>query len=185
MSDDLQDSKLQASRIEYDDETTLWESYPSQWLNFHYYLIYGCIWLITPAIYILAPEKVMQLLGSSLLIPLAGTLLISPPLIMLYHYFNLRCQVTKLTRNQIIETSGITVIFRRSKYCEVSDITDISTPPAGLLGLVNRATLTIKTIDETQPIIKFRGIKNIETLITIINPLRRKQRIDRRIYMNN
>lgn len=185
MSDNTNDKKLQASRIDYDDETILWESYPSQWLNFFYYFFYTGVWLIIPAIYIIYPEKSMHYMEMDIVIPFAGALLISPPLIMLYHYFNLRCQVTRLTRNQIIETSGITALFRQSKYCEVSDITDISTPPAGLLGLVNRATLTIKTIDETQAVIKFRGIQDIDKLIAIINPLRRKQRIDRRIYMHN
>ena len=88
------------------------------------------------------------------------------------------------TRNKIKEAKGITSIFRQELFCEISDIKDINSPPAGLLGLVGLSTLVIETNDD-QPIIKIRAIKNRDQLIEKLLPIWRKLKIERKGYFGD
>jgi hypothetical protein len=56
-----------------------------------------------------------------------------------------RCERTTITRNKIKEAKGISSIFRQELFCEISDINDVKSPPAGLMGLLGLSTLVIET----------------------------------------
>ena len=103
---------------------------------------------------------------------------------VLYAYLSVHYEHTVITRNKIKEAKGITSIFRQELFCEISDIKDINSPPAGLLGLVGLSTLVIETNDD-QPIIKIRAIKNRDQLIEKLLPIWRKLKIERKGYFGD
>ena len=101
---------------------------------------------------------------------------------MLTTYLTVKYEHTVITKNKIKEAKGITRIFRQELFCEISDIKDIKSPPAGLLGLVGLSTLLIETNDDDQPLIKIRAIINRDQLISVCLPVWRKLKLERKGY---
>ncbi|MCG8611823.1 MAG: hypothetical protein MI864_14945 [Pseudomonadales bacterium] len=174
--------------ISYDDETIIWEGRPSQWVNFGAFLWWG-IFLIGSGVFVLLWEAGLNE-GYSALIDNAVywgscVLVVLSILSMLYAYLSVRYEHTVITRNKIKEAKGITSIFRQELLCEISDIKDFNSPPAGLLGLLGLSTLVIETNDDDQPIIKIRAIKNRDQLIEKLHPIWRKLKIERKGYFGD
>lgn len=169
----------------YDDETILWEGGPSQWVNLGSFIFWGSIF-ITLGIFILLWNSGLsndyQPLIDTLVSYTYKGLFVLGLFSVLLSYLTVRYEYTTVTKNKIKEAKGITRIFRTEKYCEISDISDITSPPAGLLGLVGLSTLVIETKDDDQPIIKIRAIRDRESLIAKLLPVWRKLKVDRKGY---
>lgn len=169
----------------YDDETILWEGCPSQWVNFNIFLL----WIIILSALVFFVFKWNSGLSDGYQ-PYVLTavsygykaILVIGILKVLHSYLSVSYEYTTVTANKIKESKGITPIFRQSRYCEISDITDIKGPPAGLLGILGLSTLLIETKDEDQPIIKIRAIRDREHLIQTLQPIWRKLKVDRKGY---
>ena len=73
-------------------------------------------------------------------------------------------------------------IFQKIKFCELSKVTDIEAPSAGLLGLLGLSDIVFTTKDADQPVIRIRGIKNREQVLEKIFPAWRRVKVDRRGY---
>ncbi len=174
--------------VSYDDETIIWEGRPSQWVNFGTFLWWG-IFLIGSGFFVLLwgtglNEGYSAFIDEAVYWVCYGLITLSV-LSILYAYLSVRYEHTVITRNKIKEAKGITSIFRRELFCEISDIKDVNSPPAGLLGLVGLSTLVIETNDDDQPIIKIRAIKNREQLIEKLLPIWRKLKIERKGYFGD
>lgn len=104
---------------------------------------------------------------------------------ILYAYLSVHYEHTVITRNKIKEAKGITSIFREELFCEISDITDIKSPPAGLLGILGLSNLVIETNDDDQPTIKIRAIKNRDDLVNTLHPIWRKLKMERKGYFGD
>jgi hypothetical protein len=167
----------------YDDETILWEGGPSQWVNLGSFIFWGIIF-ITLGIFSLLWNSGLsndyQPLIDTLVSYTYKGLFVLGLFSVLLSYLTVRYEYTTVTKNKIKEAKGITRIFRTEKYCEISDISDITSPPAGLLGLVGLSTLVIETKDDDQPIIKIRAIRDRESLIAKLLPVWRKLKVDRK-----
>ena len=173
---------------DYEDETIVWEGRPSQWVNMGTF-IWWSIFLLG-AIVLLSvwgagfgegyPQSVTKAVTWG-----ANGLIVVSILSMLLSYLTVYYEHTVITRNKIKESKGITSIFRTDKYCEISDISDIKSPPAGIMGLLGLSTLVIETHDDDQAIIKIRGIRHREALIKLVLPIWRKLKVDRKGYFGD
>lgn len=174
--------------LSYDDETIVWEGRPSQWVNAGTYL-WWTIFLTGSIVLIVLWNSGMSINYSSSInnaVIWAGYgFMIFSLLSMLHAYLSVHYEHTVITRNKIKESKGITSIFRQDLYCEISDIIDIKSPPAGIMGVLGLSTLVIETHDEDQPVIKIRSIKNRESLIKLILPIWRKLKVDRKGYFGD
>lgn len=181
-----------SNTLNYDDETVVWEGSPSQWVNSGKFLWWLAV-LISSVGFQISWSK--GLINPSLISPVLNNPILSDVvnwvafglatlsiLMMLYAYLSVRSEHTTITRNKIKESKGITSIFRKELYCELSDVNDIKSPPAGLMGLVGLSTLVLVTQDNDQAVISIRGIRNRDVLINKIQPLWRKLKIDRKGY---
>ncbi|WP_020406874.1 hypothetical protein [Hahella ganghwensis] len=171
----------------YDDETILWQGSPSQWLNFGKYFFYLLWWVVATGIVIVWHGRGYYFSYEEYhryYLTVVYTLFAVPPVMALVHYLRIRSERIVITRNKITEKRGLTSVFRHERYCEISDITDIHSPPAGLLGLVGRATLILKTNDVDQPVISIRATKDREKLRKILQPLTRQLRQERKTYFS-
>lgn len=176
------------SSVAYDDETVIWEGRPSQWVNLGTFLWWG-IFLIGSGVFMLLwgaglNEDYSQLVDQLVYWVCSGLITLSV-LSTLYAFLSVHYEHTVITRNKIKEAKGITSIFRQELFCEISDINDVKSPPAGLLGLVGLSTLVIETNDDDQPIIKIRAIRNRDLLIKTLLPIWRKLKIDRKGYFGD
>ena len=90
----------------------------------------------------------------------------------------------KITKNKIKEARGITRLFRQEKYCEISDIKDVKSPPSGIMAIFGLSTFVIETSDEDQPIIMIRAIKDRDSLINLLLPYVRQLKNSRKGYFN-
>lgn len=174
--------------VSYDDETIIWEGRPSQWVNFGTFLWWG-IFLIGSGVFLLLwgaglNEGYNASIDKAVYWVCYGLVALSL-LSMLYAYLSVRYEHTVITRNKIKEAKGITSIFRQELFCEISDIKDVNSPPAGLLGLVGLSTLVIETNDDDQPIIRIRAIRNRDQLIEKLLPIWRKLKIERKGYFGD
>lgn len=172
----------------YDDETVIWEGRPSQWVNLGTFLWWG-VFLIGSAVSLFLwgaglNDGYRALINEAVYWVCYGLMGLSITSI-LYAYLSVHYEYTVITRNKIKEAKGITSIFRQELFCEISDIKDINSPPAGLLGLVGLSTLVIETNDDDQPIIKIRAIKSREQLIEKLLPIWRKLKIERKGYFGD
>jgi hypothetical protein len=100
-------------------------------------------------------------------------------------YLTVKCERTVITRNKIKEAKGITSIFRQELFCEMSEVSNIKSPPAGLMGLFGLSTLVLETKDADQPIIRIRAIRNRDELVQKILPIWRKLKMDRKGYFGD
>lgn len=176
------------SSVAYDDETVIWEGRPSQWINLGTFIWWG-IFLIGSGVFMLLwgaglNEDYSQLVDQLVYWVCYGLITLSV-LSTLYAFLSVHYEHTVITRNKIKEAKGITSIFRQELFCEISDINDVKSPPAGLLGLVGLSTLIIETNDDDQPIIKIRAIRNRDHLIKTLLPIWRKLKIDRKGYFGD
>ncbi|WP_444928333.1 hypothetical protein ACJJI4_23770 (plasmid) [Microbulbifer sp. TRSA002] len=176
------------SSVSYNDETVIWEGRPSQWVNIGSFLWWGAFLIASTVLLVFWQSGLNE--GYSQVITeavywacygLVGLSIFS----LVYAYLSVRYEHTVITRNKIKEAKGITSIFRQELFCEISDIKDIHSPPAGLLGLVGLSTLVIETNDDDQPIIKIRAIKNRNQLIEMLLPIWRKLKIERKGYFGD
>jgi len=174
--------------VSYKDETIVWEGRPSQWVNLGTF-----IWWM---MFLVGATTAMSFWnagfggnypeGISSAVSWVGNGLILLSIIsMLFAYLTVHYEHTVITRNKIKESKGITSIFRQDLYCEISDIKDIKSPPAGVMGVLGLSTLVIETNDDDQALIKIRGIKNRENLIQLILPIWRKLKVDRKGYFGD
>ena len=176
------------SDASYKDETIVWEGRPSQWVNIGTYLW----WMMFLALAITVMvfwnagfgESYPPSIGDA--VSWAGNGLIVLSLVsMLFAYLTVHYEHTVITRNKIKESKGITSIFRQDLYCEISDIKDIKSPPAGVMGILGLSTLVIETNDNDQALIEIRGIKHREELIQLLFPIWRKLKVDRKGYFGD
>lgn len=175
------------SSVSYDDETVLWRGGPSQWVNLGVFLWWGAFLVVTSFLFAFwnsdhtrYDPKVATLVYWGLY----GLIVISTCSII-YAYLYVRFEHTVITRNKIKESKGITSIFRRELFCEISDIKDVRSPPAGLLGLLGLSSLVIETNDDDQPIIRIRAIRNRDELINQLLPVWRKLKMERKGYFGD
>lgn len=164
----------------YHDETVIWSGKPSQWVNFGTYIF----WLVTMvAVSILwvfwqleysqqSSDLINQVVGYSCMVVLVLALGS-----MFYSYLWVRNEYTEITKNKIMESTGIIAPLRSEKYCELCDITDIQTPSPGFMGLVGLEQVRIETEDTDQPVIMIRGIRTKKELIGELLPIWRQLRI--------
>jgi len=183
-----QTENLELLNGSYNDESIVWEGRPSQWVNMGTFLWWS--------IFLIGSIVLMSFWNSGFgegyhesittAVSWVGNgLIIVSILSMLFAYLSVRYEHTVITRNKIKESKGITSIFRTDKYCEISDIRDIKSPPAGVMGLLGLSTLAIETNDDDQALIKIRGISNREDLIQLILPIWRKLKVDRKGYFGD
>jgi len=174
--------------VSYKDETIVWEGRPSQWVNLGAYVwwMMFLIGAITTMSFWNAGFGENYPHGISSAVSWVGKGLIFLSIIsMLFAYLTVHYEHTVITRNKIKESKGITSIFRQDLYCEISDIKDIKSPPAGIMGILGLSTLVIETNDDDQALIKIRGIKHREDLIQLILPIWRKLKVDRKGYFGD
>ena len=175
------------SALRFEDETEKWAGRPSQWVNamtFFYWIIF----LIgAPVFWYLWDNRMIGYyspLVDQYIHILVYSLMGMAVFCMLMAYLSVRNELTVITANKICETRGISVMLRRNLYCEISDIQDIQSPPAGVLGLIGISTLVIHTHDSDQPMIRIRGLRHRERLVSILHPLWRQLKVERRGYFN-
>ena len=174
--------------VAYDDESIIWEGRPSQWVNFGTYLWWAVILIAATTFLVLWTHGLRDGYSSAVdtfacwaSYTLCGFALFS----IAISYLTVFYEHTVITKNKIKEAKGITSIFRQELFCEISDIRDVKSPPAGVLGLLGLSTLIIETNDEDQPIIKIRAIKDRELLIEKLLPIWRKLKIERKGYFGD
>ena len=174
--------------VRYDDEETIWEGSPSQVVNLGTYLFWFVFFVaagVGLAVWNLGVAEqyssAMNPLVHYTIYGLYGLGLTN----IVYAYLSVRCERTTITRNKIKEAKGISSIFRQELFCEISDIKDVKSPPAGLMGLFGLSTLVIETNDEDQPIIRIRAIRNRDDLVQKILPVWRKMKMDRKGYFGD
>lgn len=181
------DSENQSS-VSYKDEAIIWEGRPSQWVNVGTFLWWGAFLILSAALLVLwcsgVSEGYDQVITGAFYLGCYGLIGLST-MSVVYAYLSVRYEHTVITHNKIKEAKGITSIFRQELFCEISDIKDINSPPAGLLGLVGLSTLIIETNDDDQPIIKIRAIRNRSQLIEKLLPIWRKMKIERKGYFGD
>jgi len=174
--------------VSYKDETIVWEGRPSQWVNlgtFIWWMMF-LVGAITAMSFWNAGFGKDYSEGISSAVSWVGNGLIFLSIIsMLFAYLTVHYEHTVITRNKIKESKGITSIFRQDLYCEISDIKDIKSPPAGVMGVLGLSSLVIETNDDDQALIKIRGIKHREDLIQLILPIWRKLKVDRKGYFGD
>lgn len=171
--------------ISYDDETIIWQGKPSQWINLGTFMFWAITWTVPGYFYYYWNYEGFDtqyyqyetFYNSLMLLTLIG-----PPLMMLWAWLDVYWTETIVTKNRITEYRGITEFFREGQHCEISDIDDITAPPAGLLSLVGCASLVLITKDINQPVIEIRAIKDREELKNKLTPIWRKLRIERKAF---
>ena len=172
----------------YEDESVIWSGKPSQVVNLPTYLWWGGIsiaLLICKSMWDSGyadeyPAIVDTIVGYSV----AGVHILSV-LSCLYAYLTVKYTQTTITRNKILEVRGITRIFRREMYCEISDVKDVQSPPAGLLAFFGLASIVMETSDHDQPIIKIRAIRNRDKVVQAFLPVWRALKVERRGYFSD
>ncbi len=172
----------------YTDETIVWEGGPSQWVNLGTYLFWLVIFstlLIFSVLWFNGLNNEHEAFESTLIVWVVCGVLVLGVINLLHSYLTVRYEYTTVTANKIKEAKGITSIFRQERFCEISDIRDINSPPRGLMGLLGLSTLLIETNDDDQPIIKIRAIRNREELIAKLLPIWRKLKVDRKGYFSD
>ncbi|SRR5690554_817823 len=174
--------------VSYDNEEVVWEGSPSQIVNLGSFIFWGLVFAAAGVGLVLwnAGLKVQYtpLIDQVVRYSIYGLLIVGV-LNVLMSYLTVKCERTVITRNKIKEAKGITSIFRQELYCEMSEVSDIKSPPAGLMGLFGLSTLVLETKDADQPIIRIRAIRNRDELVQKILPIWRKLKMDRKGYFGD
>lgn len=181
----MNDSVVQADDdeyVSYHDETILWKGTPSQWLNIVRYLWWCTIGAVGVGLFVYwfafgGQEQIPRLQPVVLIL---ATCLVAWAVVMIsYYWLRLRCYRTIITQNKITIATGMTVLFRSERYCELSDVIDIEAPAPGIMGLVGLGTLVLRTNDPDQPEIEITAIRNRMELRDALMPLVRRLRVER------
>lgn len=174
--------------VSYDNEEVVWEGSPSQIVNLGSFIFWGLVFAAAGVGLVLwnAGLKVQYtpLIDQVVRYSIYGLLIVGV-LNVLMSYLTVKCERTVITRNKIKEAKGITSIFRQELFCEMSEVSDIKSPPAGLMGLFGLSTLVLETKDADQPIIRIRAIRNRDELVKKILPIWRKLKMDRKGYFGD
>ena len=174
--------------VSYDNEEVVWEGSPSQIVNLGGYIFWGLVFAAAGVGLVLwnagLKEQYTPLIDQVVRYSISGLLIVGV-LNVLMSYLTVKCERTVITRNKIKEAKGITSIFRQELFCEMSEVSDIKSPPAGLMGLFGLSTLVLETKDADQPIIRIRAIRNRDELVQKILPIWRKLKMDRKGYFGD
>ena len=174
--------------VSYDNEEVVWEGSPSQIVNLGGFIFWGLVFAAAGVGLVLwnagLKEQYTPLIDQVVRYSIYGLLIVGV-LNVLMSYLTVKCERTVITRNKIKEAKGITSIFRQELYCEMSEVSDIKSPPAGLMGLFGLSTLVLETKDADQPIIRIRAIRNRDELVQKILPIWRKLKMDRKGYFGD
>lgn len=174
--------------VSYDNEEVVWEGSPSQIVNLGSFIFWGLVFAAAGVGLVLwnagLNEQYTPLIDQVVRYSIYGLLIVGV-LNVLMSYLTVKCERTVITRNKIKEAKGITSIFRQELYCEMSEVSDIKSPPAGLMGLFGLSTLVLETKDADQPIIRIRAIRNRDELVQKILPIWRKLKMDRKGYFGD
>jgi hypothetical protein len=174
--------------VSYDNEEVVWEGSPSQIVNLGGFIFWGLVFAAAGVGLVLwnagLNEQYTPLIDQVVRYSIYGVLIVGV-LNVLMSYLTVKCERTVITRNKIKEAKGITSIFRQELFCEMSEVSDIKSPPAGLMGLFGLSTLVLETKDADQPIIRIRAIRNRDELVQKILPIWRKLKMDRKGYFGD
>ena len=174
--------------VSYDNEEVVWEGSPSQIVNLGGFIFWGLVFAAAGVGLVLwnagLKEQYTPLIDQVVRYSIYGLLIVGV-LNVLMSYLTVKCERTVITRNKIKEAKGITSIFRQELFCEMSEVSDIKSPPAGLMGLFGLSTLVLETKDADQPIIRIRAIRNRDELVQKILPIWRKLKMDRKGYFGD
>lgn len=174
--------------VSYDNEEVVWEGSPSQIVNLGSFIFWGLVFAAAGVGLVLwnagLKEQYTPLIDQVVRYSIYGLLIVGV-LNVLMSYLTVKCERTVITRNKIKEAKGITSIFRQELFCEMSEVSDIKSPPAGLMGLFGLSTLVLETKDADQPIIRIRAIRNRDELVQKILPIWRKLKMDRKGYFGD
>ena len=174
--------------VSYDNEEVVWEGSPSQIVNLGGFIFWGLVFAAAGVGLVLwnagLREQYTPLIDQVVRYSIYGLLIVGV-LNVLLSYLTVKCERTVITRNKIKEAKGITSIFRQELFCEMSEVSDIKSPPAGLMGLFGLSTLVLETKDADQPIIRIRAIRNRDELVQKILPIWRKLKMDRKGYFGD
>jgi hypothetical protein len=174
--------------VSYDNEEVVWEGSPSQIVNLGSFIFWGLVFAAAGVGLVLwnagLKEQYTPLIDQVVRYSIYGLLIVGV-LNVLMSYLTVKCERTVITRNKIKEAKGITSIFRQELFCEMSEVSDIKSPPAGLMGLFGLSTLVLETKDADQPIIRIRAIRNRDELVKKILPIWRKLKMDRKGYFGD
>jgi hypothetical protein len=174
--------------VSYDNEEVVWEGSPSQIVNLGGFIFWGLVFAAAGVGLVLwnagLREQYTPLIDQVVRYSIYGLLIVGV-LNVLLSYLTVKCERTVITRNKIKEAKGITSIFRQELFCEMSEVSDIKSPPAGLMGLFGLSTLVLETKDSDQPIIRIRAIRNRDELVQKILPIWRKLKMDRKGYFGD
>lgn len=174
--------------VSYDNEEVVWEGSPSQIVNLGGFIFWGLVFAAAGVGLVLwnagLKEQYTPLIDQVVRYSIYGLLIVGV-LNVLMSYLTVKCERTVITRNKIKEAKGITSIFRQELFCEMSEVSDIKSPPAGLMGLFGLSTLVLETKDADQPIIRIRAIRSRDELVQKILPIWRKLKMDRKGYFGD
>lgn len=174
--------------VSYDNEEVVWEGSPSQIVNLGSFIFWGLVFAAAGVGLVLwnagLKAQYTPLIDQIVRYSIYGLLIVGV-LNVLMSYLTVKCERTVITRNKIKEARGITSIFRQELFCEMSEVSDIKSPPAGLMGLFGLSTLVLETKDADQPIIRIRAIRNRDELVQKILPIWRKLKMDRKGYFGD
>ncbi|EHJ06290.1 MULTISPECIES: hypothetical protein [Marinobacter] len=174
--------------VSYDNEEVVWEGSPSQIVNLGSFIFWGLVFAAAGVGLVLwnagLKAQYTPLIDQVVRYSIYGLLIVGV-LNVLMSYLTVKCERTVITRNKIKEAKGITSIFRQELFCEMSEVSDIKSPPAGLMGLFGLSTLVLETKDADQPIIRIRAIRNRDELVQKILPIWRKLKMDRKGYFGD
>ena len=174
--------------VSYDNEEVVWEGSPSQIVNLGGFIFWGLVFAAAGVGLVLwnagLKEQYTPLIDQVVRYSIYGLLIVGV-LNVLMSYLTVKCERAVITRNKIKEAKGITSIFRQELFCEMSEVSDIKSPPAGLMGLFGLSTLVLETKDADQPIIRIRAIRNRDELVQKILPIWRKLKMDRKGYFGD
>lgn len=174
--------------VSYDNEEVVWEGSPSQIVNLGGFIFWSLVFAAAGVGLVLwnagLREQYTPLIDQVVRYSIYGLLLVGV-LNVLMSYLTVKCERTVITRNKIKEAKGITSIFHQELFCEMSEVSDIKSPPAGLMGLFGLSTLVLETKDADQPIIRIRAIRNRDELVQKILPIWRKLKMDRKGYFGD
>ncbi|MCP4062686.1 MAG: hypothetical protein GY740_05370 [Gammaproteobacteria bacterium] len=177
-----------SSPVSYDNEEVVWEGSPSQIVNLGGFIFWGLVFAAAGVGLVLwnagLKEQYTPLIDQVVRYSIYGLLIVGV-LNVLMSYLTVKCERTVITRNKIKEAKGITSIFRQELFCEMSEVSDIKSPPAGPMGLFGLSTLVLETKDADQPIIRIRAIRNRDELVQKILPIWRKLKMDRKGYFGD
>ena len=182
------ESTKEPVNLAYDDETIVWEGRPSQWVNFGTFIFWTIAMiavLVFMAVWNGGMNEGYSELIDTVVIATLWTVVVIAVLNIVLPYLQTHYEYTVITKNKIKESRGITKLFQVDKFAEISDITDLKSPAAGLLAFWGLATLRIETKDDDQPVIEIRAIRDRDELIDKLLPIWRELKIERKGYFGD